>query len=353
MWILTSIINMKLSNTSSLNKKYHIYFLDSLANLLTEGFSLNQAIEFVTTLLPSEVVALEALNQIIQQGHSLEEGLKQLGFSSQLVAQLFYGQRQGRLIEALQGARNQLQKQKDYRQSLIKAIVYPLFMSLFLIAMLFAMRSFMLPQLVGFISPETYQKHLMIRVLILFFTFLPHIFSVIFAIILISYLLFDFYIMRLPYIQRYRLIIKIPFLKIYTRKYITFKLTRELAHFYRGGYSLQQIIDLLISYPIDPFLTEMAHQLANVLGTGESLSTSLNQLGLFTTELSFIIQQGEATSQIGPKCQMYAERLQAELIESLQKILAIIQPCLFILIAMLIIAMYLVMMLPMLTMEGL
>ena len=66
-----------------------------------------------------------------------------------------------------------------------------------------------------------------------------------------------------------------------------------------------------------------------------------------------MIYQGELTSQATSKCLVYADKLLNNLLEDISAKITYIQPVLFILIAVLVMAMYLMMLLPMLTMDGL
>ena len=97
----------------------------------------------------------------------------------------------------------------------------------------------------------------------------------------------------------------------------------------------------------------MAAYLTEKLKKGEALSDSLDALRLFQPELGMIVYQGELTSQLSTKCLLFSNKLVTELMEDVAKKINYLQPILFILIALLVMGMYLMMMLPILTMEGL
>lgn len=340
------------------NKKFMLpsnkkaYFLATIAELLSQGFSLNQSLQFMKLLMVKQLHLIEKVEEDLSQGLSFEKSIQPLGFSLNVIAQLFYAQRQGRFINSLIDNANRLETMDNYKSQLIKIITYPLLMGIFLLALLFGMRMFLLPQIASFISQDVYDNNALVRLLIGFFNYLPQIFIFILACALLLYLFIDFYLMRLTYIKRYQFLIKIPLVNKWFRQYTSYHLSKELGHFFFGGYSIQQVIEVLIEYPIDPFLTEVAQYMNQQFIQGISLDDMIVNLGIFTDELPLIIIQGELTSQIAQKFQIYSDAIFKELMDDLTKKLNLIQPIMFILIAVLILALYLMMMLPMLTMEG-
>lgn len=345
------ILNLK--SSKKLPAKIRPYFLKSIAELLGEGFSIKQSLTFMEILLLKHQDAIAQINQELEKGNSFEQSIKGLGYSLSVISQLFYGQRQGRFIQSLLEVSQQLEEKYSYQQKLIKILVYPLLLSLFLLAMLFGMRTFILPHITSFISQEVYESQIFVRILVAFFTFLPQILGLVLAFILIVYGLVDFYLLKKEPLERFRILVHIPLLRKWVRSYCSYKIARELGHFFSGGYSLQQTLQVLVDYPIDPFLTNIAQVLHVSLKNGQALADILAEINIFTIELPIIIYQGELTSQTAQKCKLYSQKVYSDLMEDIQKTLALVQPLLFIMIAILVMAMYLIMMLPMLTMDGL
>lgn len=349
-------INLKWFKPKTIQKirtQDRVMFLQNLYELLKEGFSLNQSLSFMEILLPQYQNLIHQLVVALSQGYGLEKGLRTIGFPLDVVAQLFYAQKQARFLPALQKVIQQLEQRSLYRQRLIKALTYPIVMLVFLLVLLLGMRSFLLPHIISFISPEVYAKNAFIRILVTFFSYLPQILMGSTGVIMVVYLFVDLYLMRKPYLERSKYLLKLPLIRKWTRYYCTYKITESLGHFISGGYSLQQTIQFIVQYPIDPFLSEIAHALDGAMHQGMELSHSLEALEIFQPELKMIIYQGELTSQLATKCLMYSENLLSRMLEDIAKKLGYLQPIIFLLIAVLVMSMYLLMMLPMLTMEGL
>ncbi|MBS4461560.1 type II secretion system F family protein [Aerococcaceae bacterium zg-B36] len=351
-----AITNLKLFRRRPISKlpaKAHAYFLRTLYELLTEGFSLNQALVFMELLMPSYQPLIHTLVSTLESGKGIEIGLRQIGYSLDIVAQLYYAQRQGRFYDALLSSADKLAKSQENKTKIIKALMYPCVMFIFLIALLLGMRLFLLPHIISFISQKTFDSNILVRVLILFFTYLPQLMLGGVGLVIVAYLFFDLYLMKQSYIYRHKLLLKVPIVRQWVRSYCTYKLADSLGHFIGGGFSIQQTIDFIVQYPIDPFLSELALHLQSGYQQGETLSDTLNQLQLFRTEFGMIVYQGELTSQLPTKCLVYASKILSDMLEDMAKKLTYLQPILFMVIAVMVMAMYLLMMLPMLTMEGL
>lgn len=349
-----AIFNLRLFNhrlPKKVKPKDQAIFLSTLYELLEEGFSLNQALVFMELLMPNYQLLIREIVNHLEQGHGLETGLRSIGYSLNIVSQLFYAQKQGRLYPALNKSAKYLKTQFDYRNQIVKTLAYPIMMLGFLLSLLFGMRAFLLPHIVSFISQEVYASNLLIRLLIRFFSYLPQILTGLIGVSLLIILFFDYYLLKKSYLIRINFLLKIPLIKKWVRWYCTYKIAQSLGHFIEGGFSLQQTIDFIITYPIDPFLNEIAVELNDSLLSGNDLSSSLDQLGIFQSELGMIVHQGELTSQLATKCIMYAEKLLLEMMEDIAKKIGYLQPILFITIAVLVMSMYLLIMLPMLTME--
>lgn len=348
-----TIFNLSLFDRQekSFKTKDQIYFLRTLAELQDEGFSMQQSLNFQKLLMKNHQNILGDIINSLASGNSFEKSIQPYGFSNQIIAQIFYGQRQGNFTKTLKAISQQLEKIEKYKNQLVKTLIYPLFMSVFLLALLIGMRSFLLPHIASFISQELYDEQFLVRLLVGFFSYLPQILLFTLAILLFIYLFIDFYLMRQTYIKRYKILVKIPLIRKWTRQYVSYLLSRELGHFFASGYSIQQIIKLLIDYPINPFLTELAQVMNDSLSQGLDMVDIIEDLEIFTQELPLVIHQGELTSQTAHKCSHYSQRILSQLMEDLGRKLNYVQPIIFIIIAVLIMAMYLLMMLPMLSMD--
>lgn len=347
--ILTSNINFK--SSLHIPKGKQAFLLQTLAEMLDEGFSLQQAVHFLHYLLPKQELSLSHLTQHLSQGHSLETGLQKIGYSSNITSQLFYANQQGKLNQALHDCAKQLYEKVAFQRLLFKQLTYPCILVCFLIGLLFGMRTFLLPQLSSFITQEVYDQQLLVRGLLLFFTFLPQLILSGFSCIIILCLTLLLSLRRLTPIKRRQFLCRILLVRHFIQLSTTRYLSHTLGHFFASGFSIQQTLHTLCRYPLDPLLTDIASHLQKGYLSGMGLPEQLKTLGILTSSFPEILHQAELTSQTSQKCLRYSEVLAQTIAQDIQKLVKIIQPVMFLLIGILILAMYLMMMLPMLTIQ--
>lgn len=346
----TSILKLS-KDKDKIRSKDQAYFLKTLADLFDQGFSMNQSLEFMQVLMPKYSANFELIRNRLLQGLPFESSLKQLGYSSTIVAQIFFAEKQGRFVQGLTDASRQICQIHRDQAAVIKVLTYPIFLFICIFAMLFAARSFILPQMLSFISDEVYQESLFIQLLVNFFRYLPQILWVLLIALLFIYCVFNYYLLKQSQLQSYKTCVRLPIIGRWVRYYYSYKLTYQFAFFFEAGFSMQQIIQFLKDYPLDSFLTEIAQVLARGFEAGALFEEQLSQLGIFTAELPLVIRRGQMISALAHQCRLYSQRIYQELVQDIRRKINYIQPILFSLIAVLIISMYLLMMLPLLSMQ--
>lgn len=327
--------------------------LSVLAELIEEGFSLSQALDFLLILMPKQTSHWQCLLSHLTKGESFEMGLKEIGMPLSYVAQIFYARQQGRFTSSLSEVSLQMKERLEYTKRIQRLLLYPVFMSGALGALLLGMRQFLLPQLMSFVDPEVFEEQILFKFIYYLFTYLPQIMGGLVVLIFLSIVILDMYLMKLSYLKRYLVLKKFPIIRRWVKDYTSYRFTKEMGYFLQSGCSLRQSVEFLTRYPIDPLLSELAEVIEIQMKQGNALSEIIASVDIFNEELSLILQQGEMTSQMASKCLIYANKTFTHLMSDIAKKITYIQPILFSFIALFIMAFYLMMLLPLLTMEGL
>ena len=116
-----------------------------LGLLLQSGISLRRSLELLTE--GSKTMLYRSLYEGIQRGQSLSEVLRQKGFPPIALALLESGEMSGNVGESLQYIASYYERERKYRQKILSAISYPLFLLVlmnvfFLVTILFIIPSF-------------------------------------------------------------------------------------------------------------------------------------------------------------------------------------------------------------------
>jgi competence protein ComGB len=121
-----------------------------------------------------------------------------------------------------------------------------------------------------------------------------------------------------------------------------------------GGLSVLEALIMFEDYQQQPFYGGICRELRRSLSKGERLDNILSNFTVFEPELAFIIKHGQESGKLPQELAFYSKHCIKILEAKTEKVLKIIQPCLYLGIGLVVVALYLAIMLPMFHMlEGL
>lgn len=338
-WRSIGLMSKKWSN------KTQAYYLMTCAELLAEGFVMHEALQFLMLMMPKQKAALIYVSQMLQQGKRFDETLHKLSFKPTMIAQLYLAQENGNFIQVLRTCGQELEKRYLQFKKLRSLLVYPSVLLSFILILLFSIRQFFLPQLMQ-LSTEENQLTLLTVFMI---KELP---SIVVGLIVSVGLLIG--IVKLMY-QRRTALEKIIFLSRLQplRKWITLYYTayfsRELAYFYENGYSLTQMVTLLKNSSPSALLQEFARFIEANAQAGRPLHDMIGQLTFLKKEMIYIIQHGQKVSQLPLKLKLFSQDCFVRLEKDIELKLTLIQPIMFLIVGVIVVLVYIILMLPMLS----
>jgi len=155
------------------------------------------------------------------------------------------------------------------------------------------------------------------------------------------------YIKKLPIKAKYKIILRIPIVRKFFKFYKTYRLSTEFALFYKNGVNLYSIVDIYSKQKKDPYLVYLASELSSVTQQGYKLSEILNNISWFEKGLITFIAEGEKKGKLEIELKLYSDIIFTKIEQYTQILIKFIQPILFTVLGLFIIALYLVIMLPM------
>ena len=225
-------------------------------------------------------------------------------------------------------------------------MVYPIALMVLMIGMLFGLRIFLLPQLA---SMSVGEGQGLLSYLLIFLQELHWImigFSVLLLVILIVYLIWR---KRTNPLVRAKLYVKLPMVGKLFRLYYTQFFAYEFSQLFKIGYSVRQITESLIKQKEVAFLQAFGEYLDERYYQGVSFADSLTAADVFTREFPAIVIQGELLNQLAIKTRLYSQRVLRLLYQTIDQQIKIAQSILFLSVAICVVIVYLILMLPMLT----
>ncbi|MEK4628065.1 MAG: competence type IV pilus assembly protein ComGB [Solibacillus sp.] len=323
-------------------------FLDRMSTLLSEGYTFAHCIEM---LLPYHAKHYERVQQeitsILNSGGNATQVLQILGLEKQYLVSIELAELTGQLQETVLIVSKQLIFQRESKSKLLKVLTYPIILFLFITFLFFAFRTYFLPNMSSMVTTRATSE---VSSSIQWSTFFLHLPDYIVGVTLITcFLLFLYFV----YIRKKRidlqlkLLFRLPFIGLFWRLVLTRQFSRVLGNLLMAGFSMQQAFEHLNNQQHQKQIAYVSEVLQKRVIWGESLASAVKQVGYFYPKFEHFIAHGEASGLLGRELILYCELLDERLQAIIRLLLGVIQPLLFIIIAICVIAAYLSILIPM------
>ena len=339
-------MNITIGRSNKLGK-YDAHFLIKLAGLLQNGFTMRQALTFLTEQY--DVIKQsdrKILLELIDEGTSLSAVLKYLGFSKSIIMQVSFAEIHGEIIMNLQQSGEYLNTRRRTVQQLVKTLQYPLVLVCIFIIMLVLLNYTVIPQFNELYSAMQADKTLLVSILTLTLNYLPY--AALAA--LLAVFLFALMVLTIVNIKNTelaaKLLLKIPVVKTYFKYYVTYRFSREFGYFLNNGLEVKEIILLFKTQTINRYLSLLAQTIEQQLLYGISLGAVIEELDMLDRRLAVFVNHGEYNSNVGQELIIYSEYSLENIIIKIESLTKKIQPLIFLILGLLIVCLYLVIVLP-------
>lgn len=320
--------------------KERFSFLEMFVLLLENGFSIQESLQVMKRSQSFSDELLSTITKALSDGKALAECFQLMGFSTQEVMQIHLAEVHGNLVEALGNILQNLKIMQQQATEFKKIITYPIVLLIFSFGMLLSMRYILLPQLLA--SNMVRQDHWGI----LLMEYGPLLFIVFVLLICLLGSLTHWYFKKKTVLEKATFISKIPFVGLIYSLYQTSYFSLEWGKLFKEGFEMKQILSTLVLLPNQSLMVALAQELNQGLQEGILLTNQLPHYPFLMPEFSLIVFQGEIKGKLGDELLIYQQLLMKKLIAKVEQIIRLIQPLIFIFIAVVIIVIYIAMFLP-------
>lgn len=303
-------------------------------NLMESGFNLTEMVDFLrrSQLLADEYT--DCMQESLLSGLGMAEMLAKLGFSDTVVTQLALADVHGNTRKSLQKIESYLIEIFKVRKKVIEVATYPLILLTFLILIMLGLKNYLLPQLQGGNFATKIINHF------------PMIFLGSFALLVVTIFAIYLYSRRLSRIRLMSYVSCLPVFGVYVRLYLTAYYAREWGNLIGQGIELAQIVQLMQTQKARLF-QEIGEDMEIGLLSGREFHQKVLDYSFFNKELGLIIEYGEVKSKLGSELDVYAEECWESFFNKLTQATQLIQPLVFVFVALVIVMIYAAMLLPM------
>lgn len=322
-------------------------FLARISELLKEGYTFPQAIHLI---LPHHTKYYEEWHEEIEdafkKGLGATDVLQLLKFPDTVLLSVMIAEKNGHLAEVLGNIAEQLKNIDEATKKFKSLLTYPIALFLFVGGLLMAFRQFFLPNMKALSYQRQADASMLSNKLPDLVALLP---DIIISIVLLSTLVIGmgtYHYHRCKPEEKIKFINRLPMLRDWIFQWKSQHFARELGSLLESGVSMQDALDVLIDQTVDPLLSEISKQIKSYLIYGESFPDAIALTDGLTKEFSTFAKHGEASGHLAKELLIYSKHLEEAIRRKMTKGLSLLQPILFSVIALCIMAAYIALLLP-------
>lgn len=322
-------------------------FLERLSVLLQEGYTFYDAIYL---LLPHHLKeyteTLIEVENSFKNGLSATEILSLLGYSKSVLLPVVIAEKEGALGNSLSVLAKRLEKTEEAKRKVKSLLAYPSVLFIFITALLISFRNFFLPNLETLVHSRPNTGSNIITILPTLVAKMPDLILTlvlsVFLAIVGSLLVYR----RLSAAKKITFFMSMPLIKNLFLMVKTRSFTNEIGGLLEAGFSLQDGLDILIEQELDVVLQEISRNVKEQVKYGEPFHMAVGMTDGLTQQLTAFVKHGESSGHLPKELLVYSNHLDDEINRKIEKGLSLLQPLLFSLVAVCILAAYLALLLP-------
>ncbi|CAH0418477.1 type II secretion system F family protein [Periweissella ghanensis] len=331
-----------MKNLKRLALKDQVSFFELITALLHAGFQLQTALSFMAQLEDTKFKApVLAMQHTMQNGQSFANSIKPF-VEAEISWQIELAEAHGSLPMTITVIARNLQQRFTQQRKLRQLMQYPVVLIALLIAMGLFLRFYFIEQLLR-LNQTAMQ--------ILPSGNLPGLKLAFIGLIIGSISLYWWY-QHLTTPQKIIFLLKIPVVKQLVKEQLNYQVSFTFALLLQAGHSYQEMSQLFVKLPEKSILHHIGHEIQQHSNAGANLATFIGKLPYISHEFALFFVRGKTNVEVGKDLLAYSKISFETLVKRYERLLAAIQPVMFIGIAIGIVSMYAAMLLPMYQMIG-
>ena len=312
-------------------------FFQTCSDLLQAGFSIKKIASDLPLLFPQSQDKYRQLEKELLQGKTLSSSLRPF-VNRDIADQLWIAEQHGMLLlslEQLAKFYGQRQRQKEHLQGVL---FYPFLLIALRVVRVIMVNYWLKPELIDFqaSSNSLNSFNLLMQVLL----------GIVLSGVGIYFLRVKKYFLQKKYLSKWDWLCQVPVLGKLFREYAYYYLTFNLGLLLKSGLDLQKICMLLTRFDEKSLLFQFSHCLHDASLSGHLLTTLPAQRAFIPPEFRLFFSKGHTSSQLSEELLYFSSVKYQRLLSSFSRLIELIQPIMFILVALVIVSTYLEILLP-------
>lgn len=328
-----------------------ITFNQELFVLIKAGQSLVKALEIILEKLENKskfYKVLEIVKKDVQQGNSLSDALERHTdyFPTLYIANVRAGEKGGNLVERLKDYQTYIKKMDELQRKIVSSAVYPIVILIVIIIAVAFLFTYVIPNFSKIYLDAKVELPLITKTMLLItdmFRYLLPFF------IFFGFLLFFGY---RSYTKKTegrllidRLKLNIPFVSPIYKNYLLSNFSRTLSAILKGGIPLVAALKTATGVIDNAYYAAKLNEATKKVEEGNSLSSSLEETGLFPSIAVRLVKAGEGTGELWTMLDEVSDYYDTLVNDALTTLTTLVEPALMIVMGVvvgtIVIAMYL------------
>ncbi|MBD1378837.1 competence type IV pilus assembly protein ComGB [Metabacillus arenae] len=322
--------------------------LQQLSSLLSKGYTLNEALQFVMMHLSKQKKEeIERCLQQLKQGIPFQETLQQLKFHKDVLAILLFSEEHGDLCYALNESSKLLDQRLSHLEKITKVIRYPLFLLFSVSIMIYIIQGVIGPQFQSMYQSMNISPSFFTSLLLYMFEGIKWAFYLFLGVIVLL-LVFYFLVFRKksPH-EKMSYYVRIPLINHFIRLFNSYFFSAQLSSLLRAGVSVFDSFQIFKDQHYMPFYKEEGIRVIEGLTRGEMLESLFLKSNFYDDKIVQVIAYGQANSQLSRELYTYSQFLLDQLERKVEKWTTVIQPAIYLFVGIVVLIVYLSILMPM------
>ncbi len=322
---------------ASVNKTEFIYTIRQIATLISAGVTLDETLSTVvqqTRNAPLKRVLTQILGSV-REGSSLSDALKKHPrvFSKTFCAMVVAGESSGTLEFVLEQLATFLEQQEEYRKKMRSALVYPIFILVVGITVLFFLLSFVVPKVVSLFSDFNTVLPLPTRILIAVSDFSKSYWWVVLGFVIVGAAGFKFWVKTSKgKTIVHSFLLNVPLVGELIIKNTFAKFANTLGTLLKNGVPLVDSINIVSNLISNTIIKSAIDDVKEQLTEGVSLSDAMKKYDFIPGSLIQMISAGEKSGEVEELLFKIGYSYEREFDSKLQVLTSMVEPMLILIL---------------------
>lgn len=322
----------------ALSSKQVIQFTEELSDLLSAGVTLDKALSSIGNRSENEGIkaVAERCHEQVRDGVSLASALRVASHSfDQLYCNLIAaGEVSGALSDILKRQVRYLNTLIDLKGKLVTALIYPAFLVVSGIAVAAMFTFFLIPKLRRLVESTGGELPFIANMMLGLGDFVKGNWIVLLGLLVIAAVVLVFAFQR-ENVKRWwdEAMLKIPLVGKLLLTRFNVQFVETLSNLLSNGLPLVKALGLVEKTTGNRYIREKIFTVSERVSEGASLCRSMEKTGVFESGLIDMVRIGEDTGQLTQSMNRAGERLDREFGRSVDRISAVIQPAIILVMA--------------------